>query len=167
MRDKIKWFILSGIIIILDQLTKYLIRMKFDLHGSIPIIGNLVKFTYVQNTGAAWSMSFGNVVLNRVIFITITVVAIVVIILYFKKTKGILQNLIATLVLAGAVGNLIDRIFLGYVTDFVDCDFPDFIMRRFPVFNVADSAITVAITLLIIYILFFDKNEKKIDEEIQ
>ncbi|MBN2829848.1 MAG: signal peptidase II [Candidatus Cloacimonetes bacterium] len=164
MKSKLKWFILAGLIICLDQLTKYLIRSNFDLYQSRAVIGDLVRFTYVRNTGAAFSMSFGNDTINRWIFVTISFLAIGFIVYYFTKTKGILQNLIASLVLAGAVGNLIDRIFLGFVTDFIDCDFPDIIMKRFAIFNVADSAITIAITLLIIYILFFDKKEKKEEE---
>jgi signal peptidase II len=164
MKNKYKWFLLAGIIVFFDQLTKYLIRQKFELYHSIPVIGDLVRFTYVRNTGAAFSMSFGSEMINRIIFILVSIVAIGFIFYYFTKIKDTFQSIIASLVLAGAVGNLIDRIFLGYVTDFIDCDFPDIIMSRFAIFNIADSSITIAITLLIIYILFFDKKEKKEEE---
>ncbi len=166
MKSKYSWLLLSGFIIIFDQITKYLIRARFELYDSIQIIGDLVRFTYVRNTGAAFSLSFGNVLVNRIIFIAVTLIAIVVMFLYLRKTKNNFESAIISMILGGAVGNLIDRISLGYVTDFIDCDFPDFVMTRFPVFNVADSSISIAIALLIIYILFFDKNVKIEDKNL-
>ncbi len=165
MKYKYLWLLISGLIVVFDQITKFLIRSRFELYSSIQIIGDLVRFTYVRNTGAAFSLSFGNPMVNRIIFIVITIIALIVLLFYLRKTKNSLESAIVSLIIGGAIGNLIDRIMLGYVTDFIDCDFPDFIMTRFPVFNVADSSITIAITLLIIYILFFDKNVKIEDKK--
>lgn len=77
------------------------------------------------------------------------------------KSEHKLQTVSFSLIVAGAIGNLIDRIYLGSVTDFLDFDFPDFLMERWPIFNVADSAICVAIGLYIIYVLFYEKRITK------
>jgi len=134
-------FSVALIIVLLDQLTKLLIRNNFQLNQSIPIIENIFHFTYLTNTGSAFGMFKG---LN--LFFILFSIAVAIGILYFMK--GIKQNekmmqLAFGLLFGGTIGNLIDRIALGSVVDFLD-------FRIWPVFNIADSAVTVSVIILII-----------------
>ncbi len=151
-----KYLSISVIVILLDQLSKFLVR-KYMAWESHSVIGEFVKLTHVQNSGAAFSISLGSPMINRIFFITITFIFLIVLLIIMKKSESKTELIAYSLVVGGAIGNLIDRIIYGSVTDFVDCDFPDFIMERFAIFNVADSSIVIAICILIIYYLFFDK----------
>ena len=128
------------IIVLLDQLTKFLIRKNFNLNESIPIIKNIFHFTYITNTGSAFSM-FQGYNIFFMIFSAIVICAILYYIRKIKENEKLLQFAFG-LLLAGTVGNLIDRIFFGAVTDFLD-------FRIWPVFNIADSAVTISVILLI------------------
>lgn len=152
----LKYLWISGIIIILDQLTKVLVRV-FMPDMSHSVIGDFFRMTHVQNYGAAFSLSFGGPVLNRLIFILISIIFLIVIYFIMNKTESKVEHIAYSMVIGGAIGNLIDRIVLGSVTDFLDFDFPDFIMHRWPIFNIADSSIVLAIITLLIYFLFFEK----------
>ena len=134
-------FLTAIIILLSDQLTKFLIRKNFQLNQSIALITNFLHLTYVTNTGSAFGL-FKN---NNIIFIIISLIVIIAILASIKRIKENqkLLKFCAGLLLGGTVGNLIDRLFYGYVTDFID-------FRVWPFFNVADSAITVGIILLII-----------------
>ena len=152
----------SLIVIILDQISKYVVRDFLELGQIIKLSPKLIWLTYVQNTGAAFSFSFGNPLLNRILFIIISFIAITFIIYLSIKSKNRLELLSFALILGGALGNLVDRIFIGSVTDFIWCDFPDIIMTRWPVFNIADSSIVIAIVLMIASTLFQkEKHEEK------
>jgi len=132
---------ISIIIVILDQITKTLIRKYFSLHQSIPLIKNILHFTYIRNTGAG----FGILQQQNIFLIFISLIIIGVILYNFKKIiKEKPIHIPLALILGGAVGNLIDRIFIGYVIDFVD-------FRIWPAFNVADSAITIGAVWLMFY----------------
>jgi len=111
-------------------------------------------FTYVINTGAAFSIGFQSAMVNRIFFIAITLLALVFILYLLYQSTHRIQIFAFGLVMGGAIGNLIDRILRGGVTDFINVDFPDFIMQRFPIFNIADSAIFIAVCLLIIDMIF-------------
>ena len=136
-------FILSiaFIIVILDQLSKFLVRKNFQLNESIPIIKNIFHLTYATNTGSAFSMFQG----YNIFFIIFSIVVITAIFYYIKKIKGNekLMQLALGLLLGGTIGNFIDRIAIGAVTDFID-------FRIWPVFNIADSAVTISVILLIV-----------------
>ena len=163
---KNRYFWITFIIVILDQISKYAVRNWIDF-GSRNVIRLTDKFfwlTKVQNYGAAFSFSFGSPSLNRIIFITISIVAVFFIAYYIITTKIKAEKIAFSLILGGALGNLLDRIFIGSVTDFIWWDFPDIIMYRWPVFNIADSAIVLAITILIGY-YFFSLNINKSEEE--
>jgi signal peptidase II len=151
-------YLVMMIVLLVDQITKTLVRMNVDLYHSIPVLsrlfGDTFLLTHVNNTGAAFSIGFASDTLNRVFFISITVIALIFIIYLLHQSKHRLQVFAFGLVMGGALGNLIDRILHGGVTDFINVDFPDIIMERFPVFNVADSAIFLAVCLLIIDMLF-------------
>ena len=141
--DKKNIFIFSAalIVAVLDQLTKFFIRTNFKLGESAPIIKNVFHLTYVTNTGAAFSIFQG----FNSFFIIFLVIVIGVIIYYIKNIKENEKRmqLAIGLFLGGTIGNLIDRVSIGAVTDFLD-------FRIWPVFNIADSAVTISVILLII-----------------
>lgn len=141
---------IAVLIILVDQFVKILVKMTLPLYESIPVIGNLVMLTHVRNTGAAFSISLGNPGLNRIFFIIVPILAIIFVVYLIYRSTNRLQQIAFSMVIGGALGNLIDRVLFGYVTDFVDMDFPDFIMQRWPVYNVADSMIVIAMGLLIL-----------------
>lgn len=135
---------LSVMIVVLDQGTKAIVTDQISLGESIPVIGELVKFTHIKNPGMAFGLRLG----NRLFFTIFSSVASVVILLYVIRMRDhALTPLVAlTLILGGAVGNLIDRIRFGEVTDFIDVGISSY---RWPVFNVADSAVTIGMTILV------------------
>jgi len=125
-------------ILAVDQATKFLITKNVALHQSIPVIQGIFHITLIHNRGAA----FGILRNQLPLFIVTAVVAILLIALSLRGDHHRRMYRIAlALVLAGAVGNLLDRIFFGYVIDFLD-------LRVWPVFNVADSAITIGACML-------------------
>ena len=134
-------FSVALLIVFLDQLTKFLIKQNLQLSQSIPIISNVFHLTYITNTGSAFGLFKG---LN-VFFIVFLIIVIGFIIHFIKKIREnekLLQFSIG-LLLGGTIGNLLDRVLLGYVVDFID-------FRIWPVFNIADSAVTIGVILLII-----------------
>ncbi len=155
---KFHYFWIPLVVIVVDQISKILVRNYIAVGEVIKITRKFIWITCVQNTGAAFSFSFGNAITNKIMFISITIIAIILIIYFIKKSKSKLEIISFALILGGAVGNLIDRILIGSVTDFIWCDFPDFIMKRWPVFNIADSSIVIAICLMIGYTLFHRKD---------
>lgn len=148
---------LTLLIIILDQASKILVRNLIDLHDVIKITPKFLWLTNINNTGAAFSLSLGNDLLNRIVFIFVSFIAIFIIFMLKNKSQKKIEHIIYAMILGGAIGNLIDRIIRGSVTDFIWCDFPDFIMQRWPVFNLADSFINIAIALLLIFTFFFNQ----------
>jgi len=150
------------ILLVLDQFSKTMVRMYMDLHQSIPLLkdlfGDTFMLIYVQNTGAAFSLGFNSDLINRIFFITVTILALFFIVYLLRRSQHRIQVYAFGFVLGGAAGNLIDRIIYGGVTDFFSVDFPDFIMQRFPIFNVADSAIFIGVCLLIVDMLFIKDN---------
>jgi signal peptidase II len=145
-------------VIAIDLISKFLAVRYIKPIGSVSVIEGILDFTYVENRG----MAFGALQDARWIFISVSLIMICIISLmiwkYHSKSKTF--DLTLGLILGGGIGNMIDRIVLGYVVDFVDfCAF-DFWKW---VFNIADAAICVGTALLIVYLLFFDKifNEKQ------
>ncbi len=147
------YFIFTFILVI-DQVTKYLAIERLMGNPPIVVINNFFQLNYVENYGAA----FGILQNKQLFFIIITVVIIAGIIIFMKSNKKLskVMNISLALILSGAVGNLIDRIRLGYVIDFVDIKFGNF--YDYPVFNIADSSIVVA-TIIVAYLVLFDKYE--------
>lgn len=139
----------------LDQVTKLWAVKALRPVGEIPVIQGVFNLRYVENTGAAFSMLQGKTLLLTVIPIVACVFMIYI--LSAKKIGSKLGNWGITLILSGALGNLVDRIFRGAVVDMFD-----FELINFPVFNVADICVTVGAILFFIYAIFFyDKAEKK------
>lgn len=130
--------IIVAVIVILDQLSKYLVTHRFSLHESLPVIRGVFHLTLVHNTGAA----FGLLKNQLPVFIITAIICIAFIVCNMHKhAHRKSQTLALSLICAGAIGNLIDRLLYGYVIDFLD-------FRVWPVFNIADSAITVGAIVL-------------------
>lgn len=138
------------VLLVLDQVSKYLVQLNLSPVGaSAPVIPGLLQLTNVHNTGAAWGMMDG----LRWFFIPMTLLVaagLIYIIIRFRKKLTIFSRITLALLFSGAVGNFIDRLFIGYVRDFFDIT-PLF---SFPVFNVADSALSIGCVLLVIDVLF-------------
>lgn len=168
-RSFIKWKYLillatTVVIISLDQLTKSIIFGKFHLGESIPVITNFFNITYVQNRGAAFGLLAQSDPRFRVpFFIIVPLVALSSIAYVFRKIpdKDIKLSSALSLVISGAIGNLIDRLRLGFVVDFLDFHWKW--GYHFPAFNVADSAICVGVGILMLDLLLNDGSpvEKK------
>lgn len=152
-----KFFLFSILSVIIDQITKYFTVKFLKPLGSIEILKGILSFTYVENRGAAFGM-FQNA---RWIFIMLTIIAILVIIVYVLKTKQKNSTLLTSLalILSGAAGNMIDRIFRGYVVDMIEMTFIDY-----PVFNFADCCVVIGAILFVIYIIFIYKEPQKEDK---
>ena len=162
MRGRIQFVFYSLfalLITVADQVTKLLVLKNIPLHGNIPSIKGLFHLTYVQNTGAAFSSFQGMRWLFVAIFLVLTVAVIWE---YFKKPLplSVLERWCIAAVYGGALGNIIDRVRLGYVVDMICVDF-----INFPVFNVADCFSTCGCFALILHVIFlnkqFWKDEKK------
>ncbi|WP_046175118.1 signal peptidase II [Domibacillus indicus] len=150
------YYVLALIIILLDQWTKWLIVKSMEIGESVPVIENLLHITSHRNRGAAWGMLEGQFWL----FYIITAVVVAGIIYFMQKeAKGKpLMKISLAVLLGGAVGNFIDRLFRGEVVDFVQT----FIFSyRFPIFNIADAALTIGVILLFIAMFIEDRKGKK------
>lgn len=148
----------TGIVIILDQLTKLHIMQTMRLHESIPIVPNLFSLTYIRNPGAAFGLLAGSSNAFRMVFFGLTSVFALVLlctILFRMPERDWVGRLSVAGILGGAVGNLIDRLRYGEVIDFLDVYVETY---HWPAFNVADSAITVGVIFLIIHFAFEKKD---------
>jgi len=144
-------YIIALIIIIIDQYTKALAVSKLA-KGSVPLINNVFHLTYVENTGAAFGiMQNSNTVFIILIFL---ILSAIIFALHKYNPKQSLIQICAGLIIGGAVGNLIDRLFRGFVVDFFD-----FRLINYPVFNIADSCVVISSIIFCVYILFFDKKD--------
>lgn len=158
MKSNPKILITSLLVILVDQGSKILVKKYMALEQSQQVIGNFLRFTYIENPGIA----FGLKVSSKGFFTFVSILASVAIVVYLFRSKEdkFLTRFPLALILGGAIGNLIDRILYGRVVDFVDVDFPDFLMERWPVFNVADVAVTIGMIILLSMILF-EKGKKE------
>lgn len=144
---KKKTIFLGGIFLLIDVISKIIIDNYFKLMESKIIIKNFFSLTKVYNYGASWSMLSG----KRVLLIVLAIIILVLLYFYQKKFKENSRNLLAfSLVYAGIIGNLLDRIMRGYVIDFLDFNLFGY---NYPIFNLADTFIVLGIVLLIIAII--------------
>jgi signal peptidase II len=144
---------IAGVIVALDQVTKALVDDFMTLHESRTIGEGLVRLTYVQNRGAAFGiLSEAGLPYQSLMFSVVSLLALLAIALYAWRmpVQSRLPQTALAMVMGGAVGNLLDRARLGYVIDYVDMYWGP---HHWPAFNVADSAITVGVALLVIDIL--------------
>lgn len=160
--DNAVW-IIPAVIVILDQFTKWSIHATMSLYQSVSIAGDWVRLTYIHNPGGAFGVRWGH---NGIYFVAASlVIAWIAWHLWRHGSERRLSIIALAMVLGGAVGNMIDRVILGEVIDFIDVEFPDmripafdigFLhhagveMDRWPTFNVADSAVTVGIIILLV-----------------
>lgn len=147
------WLIISALILAADQLVKYIVSACLEVGETAFSVLGIADITYVQNKGAAFSVLAGKTVFLSVI----SVLFCIAVILFWIKKKPTHPLLCASLsmLLAGAVGNGIDRIFRGFVIDYINLTF-----MNFPVFNIADIGVTVGAGLFVLYIILFDKEGK-------
>jgi signal peptidase II len=138
-------FIIVTSVILLDQITKFLALRFLQLNTPVPLIKNFLNLTLVHNRGAAFGFFQ-----NQLLLLVLVSLFAIGLILYNLKTNSIILKLSLSLILGGAAGNLMDRLRFGFVVDFLD-------LRIWPVFNIADSVITIA-ALFLTWGLLFKKN---------
>jgi signal peptidase II len=153
-----KWFALVLLLIVADQLTKLLVYGYFKPNESLEI-NNFLSLTHVHNYGAAFSFLASEDGWQQYLLVAISAVASLAIIIWMMRTsvEQVLKLAALSLVLSGAIGNLIDRAVLGFVIDFIDLHYQNF---YWPIFNVADITITLGVILLIMVDLKDDKKVK-------
>jgi signal peptidase II len=140
-------------ILIADQLTKFIVDQTLPRNQSIPVIDNLFSLTYIRNTGAAFGILAGSTAGFRLPFLVLfSLVAIIFIFMMLKRLPDKETGLITALsfILGGAIGNLVDRIIYGEVIDFLDFYWSSY---HWPAFNLADSFITVGVSITIYYLI--------------
>ncbi len=149
--------IIAVFAVIADQISKYFVVETIELYETVPFINGFMSFYHTRNTGAAFSM-FSD---SRWVFMVMSFVSMIVIawllVKEYKRHK--LMTISLAMVLGGGIGNMIDRIRLGYVVDFFKTDF-----MRFAIFNVADCFVSVGAVLLAVYVIFF---EAKVEAEMK
>lgn len=145
--------ILIGILVLIDQIVKFLVKSKIALESSIVIIPNFFSLTYVRNDGAAFSILEG-----KTWFLILIAIMVLVFIIGYSIKNNLKQkeNIILSIIIAGIVGNLIDRLLYGYVIDFLSFKIINY---DFPVFNIADILVCIGCFIYIIYLIKEDKNE--------
>jgi len=152
-------FLLLFSTLILDQASKLIVRNTMVLGQSIPILGNVLRFTYIENRGLA----FGINVPNNVPFTILSIIASLVIVFYlithWNESMRLKSSL--ALILGGAFGNLIDRIVHHQVADFIDMGIGDL---RWPVYNIADSVVVIGMAFLIYHVMTSEQKKEKLQE---
>ncbi|RGM32496.1 signal peptidase II [Staphylococcus warneri] len=140
--------LLAFLIIVIDQVTKWIIASSMKIGDSYEVIPNFLNITSHRNNGAAWGILSG----KMFFFYIITVIILIVLVLFFIKEAqyNLFMQLAISLLFAGALGNFIDRLFNGEVVDFIDTNIFGY---DFPIFNVADSSLTIGVILVIIALL--------------
>ncbi len=150
--------VFCAILIMIDQGIKYITVLGLKPVGSVDIISGFFSLTYVENRGAAFGMLQG----GKWLFVVLTVVVCIVCAVYYVKLAEQNRLLIVrsaiVLICGGAIGNMIDRLFRGYVVDMLDFNIFGY---DFPVFNFADICVCIGAFLLVVGIVFFDREEKE------
>lgn len=145
--------IFSAFVLIADQISKLIIKSRFEIHDSVEIFGSFFRFTYIENPGMAFGIRWG----NGAFFTTFAAFASVVILVYLYRIRHerFLSRFALAVILGGAIGNLIDRFAYGRVIDFLDFGIGD---ARWPIFNIADASVTMGMIMLI-SVVIFEKDE--------
>ncbi len=145
---------IAGAVVVLDQISKLVILKTLDLHRSISVIPGFFNITHIHNPGGAFGIFAGHApLLRKLLFLVVSSLAAVFVLYFYRRTPPSHPWLAAgfALIFGGAVGNLIDRLRFGKVVDFLDFYVGSW---HWPAFNVADSAITVGVSIFVIHILF-------------
>ncbi len=148
------WFICVIALVFLDQLSKWLAVIYLEGNAPFYFIPGFLRFSYVENRGAA----FGMLADNRWVFLILSSLTIIclIVFMFVSKPKCRMERVGLALILAGGIGNMIDRVFLGYVIDFID-----FYSIWNYVFNIADSCVCIGVALLILYVIKLSIDEYK------
>ena len=157
MRGRSVYYIIIAGIVLLDQIVKAATDCMLVPGESVPVIENVFHLTYVQNTGAAFSILQS----HRGLLVLLSAILVVLLLVFFiRRGKGqpALLNAAMAAIISGGIGNMIDRIVRGYVVDTFD-------FRVWPVFNVADISVCVGCALLLIYVIFFDRKNPESGEK--
>lgn len=144
------WAIIVILVVSIDQIVKHVITTNLTVGALKQVIPNFFYITHYENTGIAWSLMNN----SRYIIIGITSIVAVAIGYYLFKSDKTIVKISLSLILGGAIGNLIDRIFTGSVTDFLEFHFGSY---TFPIFNAADICIVTGAVILCYYLLFLYK----------
>ncbi|HWO58105.1 MAG TPA: signal peptidase II [bacterium] len=159
------WMLVLALVV-LDQVSKFLVVSTMDLYESIPLLGDWLRITYIRNPGGAFGLRWGHVAVYYLA--AALVIAWIVWHLWREGSTGRLSMWALALILAGALGNLVDRVLQGEVVDFIDCEFfdlavpafnlgilhhPGLELDRWPTFNVADSAVTIGVVALLVSLI--------------
>jgi signal peptidase II len=149
------------LVILGDQGSKLLVERRMTLGQSIPILGDLFRLTFIRNAGGAFGIFLG----GSWFYLVSSLVAVILIFCYLRRVSAgqVWSRLSLALILGGALGNLIDRLRTGAVTDFLDFGIG---RLRWPVFNLADAAVTVGVAIFLITILLRKKEDRGKDHEI-
>jgi signal peptidase II len=145
--------LIAAVVIVLDQITKYLVRSNMQPGDSIPLIGSWLRLLYVRNTGTAFSMFSGNKWIT-VALTSVLIIACIIYVIHEARSGSRVVSILLTFVIAGGVSNMIDRLALGYVTDMISC-------WSFAVFNVADIAVTCGCILTVLWIIMEMRKESQ------
>jgi signal peptidase II len=160
MAGLVRFTALIALVVFCDQATKLWVVRNFAMYESWPILPGFFNLTYLTNTGAAFGFLAGQPALWRhVFFVSVVLVALCVItVMYWRlRRESYFYELSLGLIAGGALGNLLDRVRLGAVVDFLDVYVGTY---HWPSFNVADSSITVGVTIFIVYSFFFEEKEE-------
>jgi len=160
---KHRYLLLSLLVLVADQWSKWMVERHLPLHQPSEVIPGFLNFTHVQNTGVAFGMFAANGSNRGTLILTaLGIVALVVVGIYFWRTSNQDRLMLSSLalILGGAVGNLLDRIATGSVTDFIDAYVGTY---HWHTFNVADSAITIGICLMALEIFLAGKKPARSD----
>lgn len=151
----IAYIVITAVLTQLDQITKYVAESNLYMKNDIDIIKNVLTLTYLRNNGSAFGMFSGKI--NAFLVLTVIIVAVITyIVIRMPVTKRYLpMYIVCTMLVSGAIGNLIDRVRFGYVRDFIY-----FKLINFPVFNVADCYVTISVATFIVLILFIYKENE-------
>lgn len=154
---RLLWIAITILGILLDQLTKLIVSVNMALYESIPLWDGVLHITYIQNRGAA----FGMLANQRWVFLIISSITIIVMLVFLSLTKSKNALLLSSvaMILSGGIGNMIDRLALGYVVDMIE-----FRLINFAVFNVADSFVCVGAALLFLAVLFEKEDTEAVGE---
>ena len=147
-------FLLCILLIAADQFTKYLAVLHLKGQPAIPIVRNVLELNYLENRGAAFGMLQDQKVFF--VFVAVVIAAVIAWILFIMpdQRKYVLPHILLVMIASGAIGNMIDRLRLDYVVDFIS-----FVLIHFPIFNVADIYVTTATFLVAVLLLFYYKEE--------
>jgi signal peptidase II len=151
------FYLVAALVLVVDQVTKLRIAGTMSLHQSRPVLGDFFQLTYVHNDGAAFGLDLG----GRWAFVAVTVLVSAFIVLYYARSeRAPMARWALAMILGGALGNLVDRIRLGEVIDFLHVSVAGF---SWPIFNVADIGVSVGVGLLALH-LFRKESPRDVDE---